>query len=42
MIDIIANKYRDWIDRSKHQSDYLKLTGTMKKEEKFNVTQLTK
>ena len=40
MIDRVANIYGDWLDRSKHQSDYLKLNGTMKKEEKFNVTQL--
>ena len=40
MIDRVSEKYGDWLDRSTHQSDYLKLTGTMKKEEKFHVTQL--
>ena len=40
MIDRVADKYGDWLDRSKNHSDYLKLAGTMKKEEKFHVTQL--
>ena len=32
MIDRVSEKYGDWLDRSTHQSDYLKLTGTMKKK----------
>ena len=31
MIDRIADKYGDWLDRSSYQSDYLKLNDTMKK-----------
>lgn len=37
---MIANNYSDWLDRSKNQSDYLKLISAMKKEDKDHRTQL--
>ena len=40
MIDRLVDNYGDWIDRSKHQLVYLKLTGMIKKDEKLHVTQL--
>jgi len=41
MVEKSAEKYGDWLDKSINQaSDYLKIVGTMKKEETFHAMKL--
>ena len=41
LIEKTADKYGDWLDKTtSFQSDYLKIVGTMKKEEKFHAMKL--
>ena len=41
LIEKSADKYGEWLDKSTtFQSDYLKIVGTMKKEEKFHAMKL--
>ena len=40
LVDRCAEQYGEWLDKSTLRSNYLQITGPIKKEEKFHVTQL--
>ena len=40
MIDNISEKYGNWLDQTGYISDYVAVTGSLKKEQKFHYTKL--